>query len=66
MSKPVLNSQYNKGVYSGLVGAGLTVIFTSLADYGYPITPQLQGAVTTFLMMLTAIVVKNRGTGDKT
>lgn len=56
----VINNQYNKTVYTALAGAGLTIIFIALKDYGVDVSTELQGAVTTFTMMLTTLFVKNR------
>ena len=52
----VINNHYNKTVYTAL-----TVIFVALGDYGIEVSTELQGAVTTFTMMLTTLLVKNRG-----
>lgn len=56
----VINNQYNKTVYTALAGAGLTIIFVALGDYGVDVSTELQGAITTFTMMLTTLLVKNR------
>lgn len=56
----VINNQYNKTVYTAIAGAGLTIIFIALKDYGIEASTELQGAVTTFAMMLTTLLVKNR------
>lgn len=56
----VINNQYNKTIYTALAGAALTVIFVALKDYGVDVSIELQGAVTTFTMMLTTLLVKNR------
>ena len=55
-----INNQYNKTVYTALAGAGLTIIFIALKDYGFEVSTELQGAITTFTMMLTTLLVKNR------
>lgn len=55
-----INNKYNKTVYTALAGAGLTIIFIALKDYGVDVSTELQGAVTTFTMMLTTLLVKNR------
>ena len=60
IAKTVANNKYNKGIYTGIVGAGLTLIFVSMGDYNIVISPELQGAITTFLMMLTTIIVPNK------
>lgn len=59
-----MNNQYNKTIYTALVGAGLTVIFVGLGDYDIEVSTELQGAVTTFLMMLTTLFVKNKQGGN--
>jgi len=56
----VINNQYNKTVYTAIAGAGLTIIFIALKDYGVDLSIELQGAITTFTMMLTTLLVKNR------
>ena len=56
----VINNQYNKTVYTALAGAGLTIIFVALKDYGIDVSTELQGAITTFTMMLTTLFVKNK------
>jgi len=56
----IINNQYNKTVYTAIAGAGLTIIFIALKDYGVDVSIELQGAVTTFIMMLTTLLVKNR------
>ena len=56
----IINNQYNKTVYTAIAGAGLTIIFIALKDYGLEASTELQGAVTTFIMMLTTLLVKNR------
>jgi len=56
----VINNQYNKTVYTAIAGAALTIIFIALKDYGVDVSIELQGAVTTFTMMLTTLLVKNR------
>jgi hypothetical protein len=56
----VINNQYNKTVYTALAGAGLTIIFVALKDYGINVSTELQGAVTTFTMMLTTLLVRNK------
>lgn len=60
----IMNNQYNKTIYTALVGAGLTVIFVGLGDYDIEVSTELQGAVTTFLMMLTTLFVKNKQGGN--
>ena len=60
----VINNQYNKTIYTALAGAGLTIIFVALGDYGVEVSTELQGAITTFTMMLTTLLVKNRGTAS--
>ena len=59
-STKIINNQYNKTVYTALAGAGLTIIFVALSDYGIDVSTELQGAITTFTMMLTTLFVKNR------
>ena len=56
----IINNQYNKTVYTAIAGAGLTIIFIALKDYGLEASTELQGAVTTFTMMLTTLLIKNR------
>ena len=60
-STKIINNQYNKTVYTALAGAGLTIIFIALSDYGIDVSTELQGAITTFTMMLTTLFVKNKG-----
>ncbi|GJM14963.1 MAG: hypothetical protein DHS20C13_02900 [Thermodesulfobacteriota bacterium] len=60
----VINNQYNKTVYTAIAGAGLTIIFVALKDYGVDVSTELQGAITTFTMMLTTLFVKNRNTAS--
>ena len=62
--KTVVNNQYNKTIYAALAGAALTVVFVALSDYGVSISTELQGAITTFTMMLTTLLVKNRDTAS--
>jgi len=56
----VVNNKYNKTAYTAIVGAGLTVVYILLNDYGIDVSPALQGATTTFAMMLTTLFVKNK------
>ena len=56
----VLNSSYNKAVYSGVVGAAVDFLYGVLAEFGIDVTPSLQSKTLILAMALTALVVKNR------
>lgn len=59
-AKNILNNKYNKGIYSGIAGAGLTIVFTALKDNGVDVSVELQGSITTFVMLLITLLVGNK------
>lgn len=56
----VLNSSYNKAVYSGVVGAGVDFLFGFLAEFGIDVSSPLQAKTLILAMALTALLVRNR------
>ncbi len=56
----VLNSSYNKAVYSGVVGAGVDFLYGMLAEFGTDVSPSLQAKTLILAMALTALLVRNR------
>ena len=56
----VLNSSYNKAVYSGVVGAGVDFLFGLLAEFGVDVSSSLQAKTLILAMALTALLVRNR------
>ena len=61
----VLNSSYNKAVYSGVVGAGVDFLFGILAEFGIDVSSALQAKTLILAMALTALLVKNRGGAEQ-
>ena len=56
----VLNSSYNKAVYSGVVGAGVDFLYGMLAEFGIDVSSSLQAKTLILAMALTALLVRNR------
>lgn len=56
----LLNTQYNKAVYSGVVGAAVDFIYGLLAEFGVDVSAGLQTKTLILAMALTALLVKNR------
>ena len=61
----LLNTQYNKAVYSGVVGAAVDFLYGLLSEFGVDVSAGLQTKTLILAMALTALLVKNRGQGDK-
>jgi hypothetical protein len=59
-AKNILNSQYNKAVYSGAVGAAVDFLFGLLAEFHIDVSAGLQTKTLILAMALTALLVKNR------
>lgn len=59
-AKSILNSQYNKAVYSGAVGAAVDFLFGLLAEFHIDVSAGLQTKTLILAMALTALLVKNR------
>jgi len=55
-----LNTQYNKAVYSGVVGAAVDFLYGLLAEFGVDVSAGLQTKTLILAMALTALLVKNR------
>lgn len=55
-----MNTPYNKAVYGTLAGALTTILFYILSLYGIVPGPEVQGAVTTVIMMLIVFLVPNQ------
>jgi hypothetical protein len=56
----LLNTQYNKAVYSGVVGASVDFLYGLLAEFGVDVSAGLQTKTLILAMALTALLVKNR------
>ena len=56
----VLNSSYNKAVYSGVVGAGVDFLYGVLAELGIVVSSSLQAKTLILAMALTALLVRNK------
>ena len=56
----MLNSSYNKAVYSGVVGAGVDFLYGLLAELGIDVSASLQSKTLILAMALTALLVKNK------
>ena len=61
----LLNTQYNKAVYSGVVGAAVDFLYGLLAEFGVDVSAGLQTKTLILAMALTALLVKNRDRVDK-
>ncbi len=59
-AKSIFNSQYNKAVYSGAVGAAVDFLFGLLAEFHIDVSAGLQTKTLILAMALTALLVKNR------
>jgi len=59
-AKNILNSQYNKAVYSGAVGAAVDFLFGLLSEFHIDVSAGLQTKTLILAMALTALLVKNR------
>lgn len=61
----VLNSQYNKTVYSSVVGSAIDFFFGLLAEFHVDVSPGLQTKTLIFAMALTTLLVRNKeGSGE--
>lgn len=60
----LLNTQYNKAVYSGVVGASVDFLYGLLAEFGVDVSAGLQTKTLILAMALTALLVKNREKED--
>ena len=57
----VLNSKYNKGVYTAAVGAGVTLALMLINKFaGISFTLEEQGIIMTFAMTVTTLFVGNK------
>ena len=63
-AKSILNSQYNKAVYSGAVGAAVDFLYGLLAEFHIDVSAGLQTKTLILAMALTALLVKNRESGS--
>ena len=61
----LLNTQYNKAVYSGVVGAAVDFLYGLLSELGVDVSAGLQTKTLILAMALTALLVKNRDRADK-
>ena len=61
----LLNTQYNKAVYSGVVGAAVDFLYGLLSEFGVDVSAGLQTKTLILAMALTALLVKNRDQGNK-
>lgn len=59
-AKNILNSQYNKAVYSGVVGAAVDFLYGLLSEFHIDVSAGLQTKTLILAMALTALLVKNR------
>lgn len=59
-ARNLLNTQYNKAVYSGVVGASVDFLYGLLAEFGIDVSAGLQTKTLILAMALTALLVKNR------
>jgi len=59
-AKNILNSQYNKAVYSGAVGAAVDFLFGLLSEFHLDVSVGLQTKTLILAMAITALLVKNR------
>ncbi len=64
-AKGIFNSQYNKAVYSGAVGAAVDFLFGLLAEFHIDVSAGLQTKTLILAMALTALLVKNREKGTE-
>lgn len=64
-AKSIFNSQYNKAVYSGAVGAAVDFLFGLLAEFHIDVSAGLQTKTLILAMALTALLVKNREKGTE-
>lgn len=63
-AKNILNSQYNKAVYSGAVGAAVDFVYGLLSEFGIDVSAGLQTKTLILAMALTALFIKNREKGN--
>lgn len=63
-AKNILNSQYNKAVYSGAVGAAVDFLYGLLSEFGIDVSAGLQTKTLILAMALTALLIKNREKGN--
>ena len=61
----LLNTQYNKAVYSCVVGAAVDFLYGLLSEFGVDVSAGLQTKTLILAMALTALLVKNRDRVDK-
>lgn len=64
-SRNLLNSSYNKAVYSGVVGAGVDFLYGLMAEFGIEVSSSLQTNTLILAMALTAFLVKNRSADER-
>ncbi len=58
-AKSILNNQYNKAMYSGIVGATVDFVYGLLFEFGIDVSASLQTKTLILAMALTALLVKN-------
>ena len=56
----VLNSQYNKAVYGGVVAAMVTILSFIAQQYGIELGPEVQTAIVTILTAAVVYRVPNK------
>ncbi len=61
----LLNTQYNKAVYSGVVGAAVDFLYGLLSEFGVDVSAGLQTKTLILAMALTALLVRNRAQGNR-
>ncbi len=56
----LLNSSYNKTIYSGVVGASVDFLFGLLTEFGVDVSPDLQTKTLILAMAIVTLIVPNR------
>ena len=56
----VLNTKYNKSIYTAVIGAGVAFLYGVLAEFGIEVSAGLQTQTLILAMALTAFLVGNK------
>jgi hypothetical protein len=59
-AKSLLNSQYNKAVYSGVVGAAVDFLYGLLSEFGIDVSAGLQTKTLILAMPVTTLLIRNK------
>jgi len=56
----VLNTQYNKSIYTAVVGAAVAFLYGVLAEFGINVSADLQTQTLILAMAITTLLVGNK------